>query len=150
MGEHDAVRMTDDERDEFLDGSGTGVIALSTAGDDPPHAVPVSYGYDPIEEVLYFRLAAGPDREKGNLADRAVTFVVYREDGDRWKSVTASGRLVSTTDDTVSREAIEGLERLSPIPIVDVFGEPTSEVEFEFYRLDPERFTSRVERPMEP
>lgn len=150
MGDTDAVRMDDDARDEFLGRSGTGVISFATPENEPPHSVPVSYGYDPVESVLYFRLAVGPDRTKGELDDRAVTFVTYGEGDGRWRSVVGSGRLVSTTDESVAEETIEGLERTGRIPIVDVFGEPTSEVTFAFYRLDPERFTTRVEQSMDP
>jgi len=142
--------MDADERDEFLGRSGTGVLSLSTAADDSPHSVPVSYGYDPVEEVFYFRLAVGDESERRDPADRGITFVTYGEHGGRWKSVVASGRLVSTTDESVSTEALSGLERTREIPIVDVFGEPTSQVEFEFYRLDPDRLTGRVERSMDP
>ncbi|MFC5277592.1 pyridoxamine 5'-phosphate oxidase family protein [Halorubrum rubrum] len=150
MSDTDAVRMDDDERDEFLGRAGTGVISLATAEGEPPHSVPVSYGYDPVEAVLYFRLSVGPDREKGEIDDRAVTFVTYGERDGRWRSVAASGRLVSTTDESVAEETIEGLERTGRIPIVDVFGESTAEVAFAFCRLDPERFTTRIERSMEP
>ncbi|TKX57387.1 pyridoxamine 5'-phosphate oxidase family protein [Halorubrum sp. SS7] len=150
MTDADAVRMTDDERDEFLGRSGTGVLSLSTDGDGPPHSVPVSYGYDPVEETFYFRLAVGADSGKANAADRGVTFVAYGRDDGRWKSVVASGRLVSTSDDASAIESLAGLERTAEIPIVDVFGEPTSEVTFEYYRLDPERLTGRAERAMEP
>lgn len=142
--------MDDDERDEFLGRSGTGVLSLSRAGDDPPHSVPVSYGYDPVEEVFYFRLAVGEESGKANPTDRGTTFVTYGERDGRWKSVVASGRLVSTTDESVSAESLAGLERTDQIPIVDVFGEPPGRVEFEFYRLDPDRLTGRAERPMDP
>mgnify|MGYP005855058849 CR=1 FL=1 len=150
MTSPDAVRMADDERDEFLGRSGTGVISLSTADDDPPHSVPVSYGYDPVEGVFYFRLAVGDETEKRDPTERGTTFVTYGERDGRWNSVVASGRLVSTTDESLSTEALSGLERTGRIPIVDVFGEPTDRVEFEFYRLDPDRVTGRVERSMDP
>jgi nitroimidazol reductase NimA-like FMN-containing flavoprotein (pyridoxamine 5'-phosphate oxidase superfamily) len=150
MTSPEAVQMADDERDEFLGRSGTGVLSLSTAGDDPPHSVPVSYGYDPVERVFYFRLAVGPESGKADPTDRGTTFVTYGERDGRWRSVAASGRLVSTTDESLSTESLAGLERAERIPIVDVFGEPTSRVEFEFYRLDPDRLTGRAERPMDP
>jgi hypothetical protein len=146
----DAVEMDDDERDEFLGRSGTGVLSLSTVDDAPPYSVPVSYGYDPVEAVFYFRLAVGAEREKGDPTDRGTTFVVHGRDGGRWKSVVASGRLVSTTDDAVSKASLAGLERTTEIPILDLFGEPTSEVTFAFYRLDPNRLTGRVERSVDP
>ena len=150
MAEHDAVRMDDDQRDAFLERAGTGVIALATDGDDPPHGVPVSYGYDPVEAVFYFRLAVGPTRAKGTLDDRPVTFVTYGDPDDRWRSVVATGRLVSTTDEAVADDTIAGLERTGRIPIVDIFGEPTADVSFAFYRLDPDELTGRIERSLEP
>ncbi len=150
MDTSDAVSMTDEERDELLGRAGTGVLSLSTPGDDPPHSIPVSYGYDPVDEAFYFRLAAAGDREKTDLLDRGVTFVVHDERDGRWRSVVAAGRLVSTMDDAVADETIAGLERVGRIPIVDVFGEPTGQVGFGFYRLDADRLTTRIERPTEP
>jgi len=150
MTDPDAVQMNADERDEFLGRSGAGVISLSTADRDPPHSVPVSYGYDPVEEVFYFRLAVGGESEKRDPTDRGTTFVTYGRRDGRLKSVVASGRLVSTTDESISAETLAGLERTREIPIVDIFGEPTSHVEFELYRLDPDRLTGRVERSMDP
>ena len=141
----DAVRMDPEERDEFLGTSGTGVISLSVSDDEPPHSIPISYGYDPVDGVFYFRLAVGPESEKGELEGRAVTFVTYRQVNDQWKSVVATGRLNSTTDDESEIEALAGLDRVT-IPLIDIFGEPTRNVTFEFYRLPPNRITGRVEQ----
>ena len=77
MSPDSPVAMDAEGRDEFLGNGGTGVLSLSTTGEGPPHSVPVSYGYDATDETFYFRLAVGPDSEKGDLADRAVTFVTY-------------------------------------------------------------------------
>ena len=41
-----SVRMNENERDEFLDRGGTGVISFDTPDDDAPYSRPVSYGYD--------------------------------------------------------------------------------------------------------
>jgi hypothetical protein len=144
MTETDPVAMTDDERDAFLGRSGTGVLSLATDADEPPHAVPVSYGYDPVEETFYFRLAAGSDSDKGALEDRPATFVTYRATDDGWRSVVAGGRLERTTDDSVSTETLDGLERVH-LPIVDIFGRPPTEVHFEFVRLVPVRLAGRKE-----
>jgi len=138
--------MDAEERDAFLGAGGTGVIALSEGGPTAPHAVPVSYGYDETEGVFYFRLAVGPDSAKGDLADRAVTFVTYGQREDGWRSVVASGHLRSTTADDVALESLEGFQSVQ-IPLVDVFGAPTADVPFEFYRLDPASLTTRKESP---
>lgn len=144
MGNDAAIRLDDDERDAFLGNGGTGVISLDTAEGDPPHSLPVSYGYDATTETFYFRLAVEPDTEKGELDGRAVSFVVHGESDDRWHSVVAAGRLDPTDDESIATEALEGFDRIH-IPLIDIFGEPPKEVSFEFYRLDPERIGTRKE-----
>ena len=139
-----AVRMDADERDAFLGTSGTGIIALSESMDTAPHAVPVSYGYDPEASDFYFRLAVGRGSEKGNLQDRAATFVTFGDVEGTWKSVVAKGNLRSTTDESIETEALAGLDRVQ-IPLVDIFGRSLDDVSFEFYQLRPAELTGRVE-----
>ncbi|QLD89594.1 pyridoxamine 5'-phosphate oxidase family protein [Natronomonas salina] len=146
MSDVEAIEMDEEERDAFLGAGGTGVIALSDSEGEPPHAVPVSYGYDMSEDVFYFRLAAGEESSKGNLRDRAVTFVTYGRPDDEWWSVIAKGRLRSTTEESIAIESLEGLQQVQ-IPLVEIFDRPTSEVTFEFYRLKPEKLTTRKESP---
>jgi nitroimidazol reductase NimA-like FMN-containing flavoprotein (pyridoxamine 5'-phosphate oxidase superfamily) len=62
--------------------------------------------------VFYLRLAAGPDNVKGDLEDRAVTFVTHGQGDDQWRSVVATGRLRSTTDDAVAIDALEGFREV--------------------------------------
>lgn len=59
--------MNPDERDAFLGTGGTGVISFATTGDEPPHSIPVSYGYDGSEVTFYFRLAVDAEATKGML-----------------------------------------------------------------------------------
>ncbi|MFC7138148.1 pyridoxamine 5'-phosphate oxidase family protein [Halobaculum litoreum] len=108
----------------------------------------MSYGYDDVANAFYFRLAVDSDSEKPPLPDRPVTFVTYDEVDDAWHSVVASGRLVATDDSEVATDALEGLSRVG-IPLVDVFGRPTADVQFEFYRLDPDSLTGRREASVE-
>lgn len=131
--------------DQFLGTSGTGVISLSTTGDEPPHSIPVSYGYDTEQGTFYFRLAAGLDSEKGELAGRPVAFVTYDTVDERWQSVVARGRLRDIEDDQ-PQESLAGLERVH-IPLVDIFGKQPGTVEFEFLRLVPDELTGRKEEP---
>lgn len=149
MGADNAITMEQSECNDLLDATETGVISLSTASDEPPHSIPVSFGYDPVESVLYFRLAADSDSEKGELTGRQVSFVTHDQlDGD-WASVVASGTLERTTDEDIQLETLEGLERVT-IPLVDIFGSPTRDVDFEFFRLVPDSFSGRKEAPMGP
>lgn len=144
MSDLESITMDDEERDEFLGRSGTGVISFAVTRDESPHSVPVSYGYDPTENVFYFRLAVGSDSDKGSVGDRAVTFVTYGQMDERWHSVVASGRLENTTDESIATETLQGLEQ-SHIPLVDIFGRPPRDVPFEFYRLVPDELTGRKE-----
>ena len=130
----------------YLGEGGTGVLSLSTDTATPPHAVPVSYGFDPATGTLYFRLAVGPDSAKTALADRPVTFVTYGEDDDRWQSVVARGHLEDVEASGIETETLTGLDRVE-IPLVDMFDQPTRTVDFEFYRLVPDELTGRVETP---
>lgn len=144
MSADDPTEMDVDERDEFLGVGGTGVLSLSTADGDPPHSIPVSYGFDASTETFYFRLSVGPDSEKGDLADRPVSFVTYGRGDDHWESVVASGRLEATSETSIATESLEGLSQ-THIPYVDVFGEPPRTVSFEFYRLVPGEIGTRQE-----
>lgn len=143
MAAIDAVELSDDERDAFLGRGGTGVLSFASPADEPPHSIPVSYGYDAIEETFYFRLAVDEDSEKGDLPGRPVTFVVYGRD-DAWRSVVAKGRLEETTAEGVEVDALSGLER-TEIPFVEVFGRSPKQLSFEFYRLVPDILTARTE-----
>lgn len=145
MENNESIALDGDERDGFLGTGGTGVISLSEPAGESPHSVPVSYGYDPVESTFYFRLATGPESQKGDLDDRAVSFVTYGDTEDGWWSVVARGSLERTTDENVSNKALQGLERVT-IPYVDIFDRPVREVTFEFCRLDPETLAGRKEQ----
>ncbi|WP_254271581.1 pyridoxamine 5'-phosphate oxidase family protein [Haloarcula marina] len=138
------VAMDDEEIEAFLGNGGVGVLSLSNETDDPPYTVPVSYGYDPEGDVFYFRLAVGPDSSKPELNDRAASFVVHREEDERWRSVVADGRLEDAHEESIATDTLDGMDRVE-IPLIDIFDNPTRVVSFEFYRLVPRHLTGRVE-----
>lgn len=144
MTETNSVGMDEAERDEFLGIGGTGVISFPTPKSAAPHSLPVSYGYDAEKTNFYFRLAVDSDSDKRDITGRDVTFVVYGQHEDRWRSVIAKGGLEETTEESIGTASLEGLQRVN-IPLVDIFGRPTIDVPFEFYRLVPQEFTSRIE-----
>jgi nitroimidazol reductase NimA-like FMN-containing flavoprotein (pyridoxamine 5'-phosphate oxidase superfamily) len=146
MADDSPVTMDRSACDTLLAETDTGVLSLSTPPDDPPYSVPVSFGYDPVESVLYFRLAEEKGREDGTLDGRVVSFVTHAQTDGNWQSVVARGELERTTTEGIELETLEGLERVH-IPIVDIFGAPTSDVEFEFFRLVPDALTGRKEAP---
>ena len=136
--------MDERERDAFLGIGGTGVIAFASDPDEPPHAVPVSYGYDAETTAFFFRLAVGGGSEKATVLDRPVSFVTHERGEEGARSVVATGTLESTSEADIATETLAALKRVH-IPIVDIFGQPPAQVDFEFYRLVPDTFEGRAE-----
>ncbi|WP_318570944.1 pyridoxamine 5'-phosphate oxidase family protein [Salinigranum marinum] len=142
-----SVRMSTEERNEFLGSGGTGVISFATSSDGPPYTRPISYGYDEETRNLYFRLAVGPeDAGKAELvdADREISFVTYDETEHGWRSVVATGRLEEITNSALDPAVEEAMQRVS-IPFVDVYDSHPLTLEFRFFRLTPEEFTGQRE-----
>lgn len=144
MSANSPTEMAVDERDRFLGAGGTGVLSLAS-GNDPPYAVPVSYGYDTETETFYFRLSVRADGPKEELEERAVSFVTYRQTDEGWRSIVARGRLEDVEKEGIETASLAGLEHVD-IPLVDVFERPIREVTFEFYRLVPDELIGRTEQ----
>jgi nitroimidazol reductase NimA-like FMN-containing flavoprotein (pyridoxamine 5'-phosphate oxidase superfamily) len=144
MTHTESIELNEDDRDERLGTGGTGVLSFCRSDGEPPHSVPVSYGYDASETSFYFRLAVDPGSAKDGISDHDVTFVVYDRMDDEWWSVVATGRLEATTEESVATETLQGFQHVH-IPFVDIFGRPPKDVPFEFYRLVPNELTGRKE-----
>lgn len=140
-----AVHLDAEERDAFLGAGGTGVVSFADGG-GPPHSIPVSYGYDDDTGSFFFRFAYDADTEKPDPEDAAVSFVVYGETEEGWRSVVAKGTLESTDEEAASTAALDALGRVD-IPFVDVFERAPVETDFEFFRLRPDDITGRKEAP---
>lgn len=132
------------EWESVLGRGGVGVLSFSTSATEPPHSVPVSYGFDAETETLYFRLAVGGDSAKTELLDNPATFVVYQEAADGYESVVAQGELEGIGEADVSTAVLDGLSRVD-IPLFDVFERDVREVEFDFYRMAATDFTGKRE-----
>ncbi|RRJ29564.1 pyridoxamine 5'-phosphate oxidase family protein [Halocatena pleomorpha] len=144
MDDESPTQMNSEERDKFLETRETGVISFSRGIDSPPQSIPISYGYDQVEHDFYFRLAPGTDNVRADVTGQAVTFVTYEQTDDGWRSVIASGQLEDVEEESIATETLAGLERVH-IPLIDMFGVPPGEIQFGFYRLDPDSLTGRKE-----
>ncbi|SFR57394.1 hypothetical protein SAMN04487947_2425 [Halogeometricum rufum] len=142
-----SVAMSHEETVEFLGTGGTGVVAF--AKDDDSYAIPVSYGFDAEQESLYLRLAFDSESEKREYVDApgAVSVVVHEQTDEGWKSVVARGRLTEVTEAALDSTVVEAM-RTMDIPFVTIYDEPTTELEFEMYRLVPDELTGRREKTM--
>lgn len=135
MEDTDPHQLDADGRDAVLGTGGVGVLAFTTASDEPPHSLPVSYGYDADTASLYFRLAVGGDASKSDLLDSPVSFTVHHEGEDGYESVVAQGTLDSIEQADVAGAVLDGMSRVE-IPLFDVFERRPRETTFAFYRLD--------------
>jgi len=136
------VQLSDRERDDFLGNGGTGTLSFSTASDEPPFSLPVSYGYD--DGSFYFRLAFPDDSGKRQVVENPATFVTHARTDDGWRSVVAMGKLEDVTDMNYESAAVQGMWAVD-IPEVDVFEDPPDDISFRQYRLVPDRLTGRKE-----
>jgi hypothetical protein len=142
-----SVRMSHEERNEFLGHGGTGTMSVDTPGDEPPYSRPVSYGYDPETGSFYFRFAVGPDvAGKADVVDDdvVISFVTYDETDTGWQSVVATGRLEEITRSALDPAVADAMERVA-IPFVDVYDSHPLTLEFRFFRLSPDEVTGKRE-----
>jgi nitroimidazol reductase NimA-like FMN-containing flavoprotein (pyridoxamine 5'-phosphate oxidase superfamily) len=70
------------ETDGLLARHETGVLALARSNE--PYAIPISYGYDATEQIVYLRLVSTPESEKRRFlaSSPEARLVVYEQDGD--------------------------------------------------------------------
>lgn len=136
-----ATTMSDAAVDSFLQSEGYGTLAF-----DGPYAIPMSYGYDPDERVLYVHMASYDGSEKQHRLDRSnrVSFVVSRyERPDRWKSVVVDGTLSQLSRDDIRERNVLDAFASSELASVDVFNRDLSDVSFEWYALEPSEIEGR-------
>jgi hypothetical protein len=133
---------------EFLEDGGTGVISFAAGADEPPYAIPLSYGYDRLEGELFLRLAVGSGGAKESHLDSPFSFVVHDSEDGLWASVVVTGRLESVGDEEVDAEVLDSLRR-TEIPLVDVFDREARKVEFRFFRAVVDKMSGRREVPSE-
>lgn len=147
MADIRSVRMSDDERSQFLGCGRTGIMSFDTPDEDPPYSRPVSYGYDAETRNFYFRFAVGPDDAgKADIVDeeRMISFVTYDQTDSGWRSVIATGRLEEITKSALDPSVAEAMERIT-IPFVDVYDSHPLTLEFRFFRLTPDEVTGKQE-----
>ena len=135
--------MSQDEIDEFLAGEGYGTLAF---GGEQPYAIPMSFGYDDTERVLYMHMGMFEGSEKGSrIADgTAASLAVTRyERPDRWRSAIVQGTLSKLSREAVQERNVAAAFARGELASVDVFIQDLSEVEFEWYVLEPTSISGR-------
>ena len=143
------IGMTDEEIGAFLERQGHGV--LSFAGEDP-YGLPVSFGYDTLQNRCIFQLVMGKDSQKKARLDESdsVNLVVYEwQDVDDWRSVIVTGRLTPVEDVTSEiTEAVEVFSKFATVTTLTVFRD-VEETTSVWYELDIEEMAGRQSSSIE-
>ena len=141
--EIEPTRMSDEQVDAFLRSEGFGILSFSG---DPPYSIPMSYGYDATDRVLYLHMSSYGGSEKGSrLEDSdAVSLAVARYDRpDKWRSVLVDGTLTKLSDEEARDRDVVTAYADSKLASVDVFERDLSEISFDWYVLTPSEISGR-------
>jgi nitroimidazol reductase NimA-like FMN-containing flavoprotein (pyridoxamine 5'-phosphate oxidase superfamily) len=138
-----STTMSESEVDAFLDSEGHGVLAF--AGESP-YAIPMSYGYDADDRLLYMQLSRFDGSEKHARLDdsKTVSLVVSQyERPDQWQSVIVDGTLTRLPPDDDRTQAALDAFTDGELASVDVFNRELSEISFDWYVLEPSGISGR-------
>jgi len=130
------VGMSDEEIGSFLARRGHGVLSF---GGEVPYGLPISFGYDVLNDRCVFQLLFSEDSRKATHIDEsaAVSLVAYEwESVDEWRSVVVDGELSPIPDD--SPEAVDAAAVFAEFATVvgtSVFDQPLEELDSNWYEL---------------
>ena len=130
------VAMSDHEIATFFDECGDGVLAF---GGDLSYAIPISFGYDVVENRVIFQFVFGPESKKRSYIETGgdVSLVTYDwADPDDWRSVIATGSLSPIEADSPAEVAASEVfaPRATAIPMAG-FGLSADELDPQWYEL---------------
>ncbi|MFP8888677.1 pyridoxamine 5'-phosphate oxidase family protein [Natrialbaceae archaeon A-CW2] len=129
------VVMDDDAVAEYLESKGVGT--LSFGNETGGYGIPMSFGYDRVEDRIIFQLSFGEESLKAKYIEEGnqVTLSAYDwESIHDWRSVVVRGTLHEIPVAENSRPA--GIfAAFSKIASPEVFQEPLKDLDFEWYDL---------------
>lgn len=138
--------MDEEELIEYLREAGVGTLAF---GDQRGgYAVPMSFGYDEVNERCVFQIAFGENNEKRRYIEegKEATLCVYDRDSiDEWRSVLVRGVLEKIQAEELT-QASAVFAAQAKIVSPDVFQKPLEDIKLEWYGLEVDEVTGRKNR----
>jgi uncharacterized protein len=136
--------MTKQERQEFLAEPHIGVLSISGGEDQPPHATPVWYGYEPGGNLTFFTGTQGRKSRKAELLRKAgvLSLTVQREEFP-YGYVTVEGTVVGEDRPPSAEQALAVARRYMPEEQARGFVEAELEhpaPEFVLFTIRPDRW----------
>lgn len=127
--------MDDEETARFLENQGLGT--LSMGNETGGYGIPMSFGYDRVNDRCIFQLSFREESMKARYIESGnrVTFSTYDwEAMDDWRSVVIRGTLHELSP---GESSLAGgiFAAFSKIASPEVFQEPIGDLDFEWYEL---------------
>ena len=131
--------------DDLLTATGYGILSL--ASDDEPYSLPISFGYDVLENRCIFQLVFHEDSEKSARleASNRVSLVAYEwNDPSDWRSVVVEGRLRPIEEASpAAMDASEIFAEFASLAGLSVFDRPSADLDPAWYELEITKMKGR-------
>ncbi|SDX54671.1 pyridoxamine 5'-phosphate oxidase family protein [Halobellus clavatus] len=138
------VAMDDKAVASFLTSQGHGVLSF---GGDVPYSLPISFGYDVLENRCIFQLVFHEDSEKSARleASNRVSLVAYEwNDPSDWRSVVVEGRLQPIEEASpAAMDASEIFAEFASLAGLSVFDRPSADLDPAWYELEITKMKGR-------
>jgi len=137
------VELSDAEVTSFLESRGVGTLAFGD--EDGAYSIPMSFGYDSVNDRLVLQMAVGEDNRKTRYVEKGnrVSLSAYDWNSiDDWRSVVVRGTLHRVPAEETS--TVAGIFAAhANIASLEVFRQPLDEVELAWYELRVEDIHGR-------
>ena len=133
-----SLKMSQQEREDFLAGVHVGVISIENAGRAPLTA-PIWYGYTPEQGVW---VITGKTSLKGVALDAAARFSLVAQQEDMpYKYVSVEGPIIETREADKEKDSRPMAHRYFGVEFGDAYTDSGSDELVNFvYRMQPERW----------
>lgn len=129
------VEMSDAEITSFMESQGVGTLAFGN--EDGGYCIPMSFGYDGVNDRLVLQMAVGEDNLKTRYIEEGnpVSLSTYVWNSiDDWRSVVVRGTLHRVPNNETS--TVAGIFAAhANIASLEVFRQPMDEVELAWFEL---------------
>lgn len=143
MSEHVGEGMDEFEIEQFLTSRGLGVLGVARDGE--AYTIPIAFAYDDAGERCILRFIMGEDSEKSAFVSETerASLTTYEWDSkDDWTSVVVRGPIGKLASEDMAQAAAL-FSDVGEEAALEVFNDPISEYETEWYELRVEEVTGR-------
>ena len=140
------LKLTEQEREEFLAGKHVGVLSVASDDERPPLSAPVWYAYQPGGNITFFTGTQGHRARKEGLLKKAgvMTFVVQSEEWP-YKYVSVEGTVIGADHPPTAEQVLTIVRRYLPENQAQGFAKRELEhpdSKFVLFTIRPDRWSS--------